>query len=216
MKEQINTILKAVGLKAEEIKLAEAMLKDGVTMIEATPDFEAGAAVMVKTEDEQLISVPVSGEGEAYELEDGRAFKVAEEGVISEMVEVEEEEAEEPTEEVAEEVTEEPAEEVEASEEVRPAKSIIESIVKETKFSKEEALIEALTAEITELKAQLEASTKVEEVEEEATEEVELSEVKPIAHNPEPKAEVKLHTFGNKRKRGTTDSVMSKIAKLSK
>ena len=216
MKEQINTILKAVGLKAEEIKLAEAKLKDGVTMIEATPDFEAGAAVMVKTEDEQLIPVPVSGEGEAYELEDGRAFKVAEEGVISEMVEVEEEEAEEPTEEVAEEVTEEPAEEVEASEEVRPAKSIIESIVKETKFSKEEALIEALTAEITELKSQLEASTKVEEVEEEVTEEVELSEVKPIAHNPEPKAEVKLHTFGNKRKRGTTDSVMSKIAKLSK
>ena len=216
MKEQINTILKAVGLKAEEIKLAEAMLKDGVTMIEATPDFEAGAAVMVKTEDEQLIPVPVSGEGEAYELEDGRAFKVAEEGVISEMVEVEEEEAEEPTEEVAEEVTEEPAEEVEASEEVRPAKSIIESIVKETKFSKESALIEALTAEITELKSQLEASTKVEEVEEEVTEEVELSEVKPIAHNPEPKAEVKLHTFGNKRKRGTTDSVMSKIAKLNK
>jgi hypothetical protein len=213
MKEQINTILKAVGLKAEEIKLAEAKLKDGVTMIEATPDFEAGAAVMVKTEDEQLIPVPVSGEGEAYELEDGRAFKVAEEGVISEMVEVEEEE---PTEEVAEEVTEEPAEEVEASEEVRPAKSIIESVVKETKFSKESALIEALTAEITELKSQLKASTKVEEVEEEVTEEVELSEVKPIAHNPEPKAEVKLHTFGNKRKRGTTDSVMSKIAKLNK
>ena len=192
MKEQINTILKAVGLKAEEIKLAEAKLKDGVTIIEATPDFEAGAAVMVKTEDEQLIPVPVSGENEAYELEDGRAFKVAEE------------------------VTEEPAEEVEASEEVRPAKSIIESVVKETKFSKESALIEALTAEITELKSQLEASTKVEEVEEEVTEEVELSEVKPIAHNPEPKAEVKLHTFGNKRKRGTTDSVMSKIAKLSK
>ena len=215
MKDQINTILKAVGLKAEEIKLAEAKLKDGVTMIEATPDFEAGAAVMVKTEDEQLIPVPVSGEGEAYELEDGRAFKVAEEGVISEMVEVEEE-AEEPTEEVAEEVTEEPAEEVEASEEVRPAKSIIESVVKETKFSKESALIEALTAEITELKSQLEASTKVEEVEEEVTEEVELSEVKPITHNPEPKAEVKLHTFGNKRKRGTTDSVMSKIAKLNK
>ena len=203
MKEQINTILKAVGLKAEEIKLAEAKLKDGVTMIEATPDFEAGAAVMVKTEDEQLIPVPVSGEGEAYELEDGRAFKVAEEGVISEMVEVEEE-------------AEEPAEEVEASEEVRPAKSIIESVVKETKFSKESALIEALTAEITELKSQLEASTKVEEVEKEVTEEVELSEVKPITHNPEPKAEVKLHTFGNKRKRGTTDSVMSKIAKLNK
>lgn len=214
MKEQINTILKAVGLKAEELKLAEAKLKDGVTVVEATPDFEAGAAVMVKTEDEQLIPMPVSGEGEAYELEDGRAFNVVEEGVINEVMDAKEEEKEEEAKE--EEVAEEPAEEVEASEEARPAKSIIESIVKETKFSKEEALIEALTAEITELKSQLEASTKVEEVEVEVTEEVELSEVKPITHNPEPKAEVKLHTFGNSRRRGVKDSVMSKIAKLSK
>ncbi len=214
MKEQINTILKAVGLKAEELKLAEAKLKDGVTVVEANPDFEAGAAVMVKTEDEQLIPMPVSGEGEAYELEDGRAFNVVEEGVINEVMDAKEEEKEEEAKE--EEVAEEPAEEVEASEEARPAKSIIESIVKETKFSKEEALIEALTAEITELKSQLEASTKVEEVEVEVTEEVELSEVKPITHNPEPKAEVKLHTFGNSRRRGVKDSVMSKIAKLSK
>ena len=214
MKEQINTILKAVGLKAEELKLAEAKLKDGVTVVEATPDFEAGAAVMVKTEDDQLIPMPVSGEGEAYELEDGRAFNVVEEGVINEVMDAKEEEKEEEAKE--EEVAEEPAEEVEASEEARPAKSIIESIVKETKFSKEEALIEALTAEIAELKSQLEASTKVEEVEEEVTEEVELSEVKPITHNPEPKAEVKLHTFGNSRRRGVKDSVMSKIAKLSK
>ena len=214
MKEQINTILKAVGLKAEELKLAEAKLKDGVTMVEATPDFEAGAAVMVKTEDDQLIPMPISGEGEAYELEDGRAFNVVEEGVINEVMDAKEEEKEEEVKE--EEATEEPAEEVEASEEVRPAKSIIESIVKETKFSKEEALIEALTAEITELKSQLEATEKVEEVTEEVTEEVELSEVKPIAHNPEPKAEVKLHTFGKSRRRGVKDSVMSKIAKLNK
>jgi hypothetical protein len=214
MKEQINTILKAVGLKAEELKLAEAKLKDGVTMVEATPDFEAGAAVMVKTEDEQLIPMPISGEGEAYELEDGRAFNVLEEGVINEVMDAKEEEKEEEVKE--EEATEEPAEEVEASEEVRPAKSIIESIVKETKFSKEEALIEALTAEITELKSQLKATEKVEEVTEEVTEEVELSEVKPITHNPEPKAEVKLHTFGNSRRRGVKDSVMSKIAKLNK
>ena len=214
MKEQINTILKAVGLKAEELKLAEAKLKDGVTVVEANPDFEAGAAVMVKTEDEQLIPMPVSGEGEAYELEDGRAFNVVEEGVINEVMDAKEEEKEEEAKE--EEAAEEPAEEVEASEEVRPAKSIIESIVKETKFSKEEALIEALTAEITELKSQLEATEKVEEVTEEVTEEVELSEVKPIAHNPEPQAEVKLHTYGNARRRGVKDSVMSKIAKLNK
>lgn len=199
MKEQINTILKAIGLKAEEIKLMEAKLKDGVTVIEADPDFEAGATVMVMTEDGQAIPVPVSGEGEAYELEDGRMFTVVEEGIIAEIKEAGTEEEEEVTEEVVE-------EEVEASEETPLPKAIIESIVKETKFSKQDSLIEALTAEITELKSQLEESNKVEEVE--------LSDIKPIAHNPEPQNEVKLHTYGNRRTRGVKDSVMSKIAKL--
>jgi hypothetical protein len=199
MKEQINTILKAIGLKAEEIKLAEAKLKDGVTVIEADPDFEAGATVMVMTEDGQAIPVPVSGEGEAYELEDGRMFTVVEEGIIAEVKEAGTEEEEEVTEEVVE-------EEVEASEETPLPKAIIESIVKETKFSKQDSLIEALTAEITELKSQLEESNKVEEVE--------LSDIKPIAHNPEPQKEVKLHTYGNKGTKGVRDSVMSKIAKL--
>ena len=199
MKEQINTILKAIGLKAEEIKLMEAKLKDGVTVIEADPDFEAGATVMVMTEDGQAIPVPVSGEGEAYELEDGRTFSVVEEGIIAEIKEAGTEEEEEVTEEVVE-------EEVEASEETPLPKAIIESIVKETKFSKQDSLIEALTAEITELKSQLEESNKVEEVE--------LSDIKPIAHNPEPQKEVKLHTYGNKGTKGVKDSVMSKIAKL--
>jgi len=199
MKEQINTILKAIGLKAEEIKLMEAKLKDGVTVIEADPDFEAGATVMVMTEDGQAIPVPVSGEGEAYELEDGRTFSVVEEGIIAEIKEAGTEEEEEVTEEVVE-------EEVEASEETPLPKAIIESIVKETKFSKQDSLIEALTAEITELKSQLEESNKVEEVE--------LSDIKPIAHNPEPQKEVKLHTYGNKGTKGIKDSVMSKIAKL--
>ena len=158
MKEQINTILKAIGLKAEEIKLMEAKLKDGVTVIEADPDFEVGATVMVMTEDGQAIPVPVSGEGEAYELEDGRIFSVVEEGIIAEIKEAGTEEEEEVTEEVVE-------EEVEASEETPLPKAIIESIVKETKFSKQDSLIEALTAEITELKSQLEESNKVEEVE---------------------------------------------------
>ena len=202
MKEQINTILKAIGLKAEEIKLMEAKLKDGVTVIEADPDFEAGATVMVMTEDGQAIPVPVSGEGEAYELEDGRIFSVVEEGIIAEIKEAGTEEEEE----VTEEVVEEEVEEVEASEETPLPKAIIESIVKETKFSKQDSLIEALTAEITELKSQLEESNKVEEVE--------LSDIKPIAHNPEPQKEVKLHTYGNKGTKGVKDSVMSKIAKL--
>jgi len=201
MKEQINTLLKSIGLKAEEIKLMEAKLADGQTMIEAEPDFEAGAAVMVVTEDEQRIPVPVSGEGEAYELEDGRTFTVVEEGVIAEVMEAgAQEEAPEQEEEVAASNDE--------SETPLP-KAIIESVVKETKFSQED--MDAKELEITELKAQLAEATKEEVVEE--VEEVELS-AKPIVQNPEPQAEVKLHTYGNKRKRNTKDSVMSKIAKL--
>ncbi len=72
--------------------------------------------------------------------------------------------------------------------------------------------MDAKELEITELKAQLAEATKEEVVEE--VEEVELS-AKPIVQNPEPQDEVKLHTYGNKRKRNTKDLVMSKIAKLN-
>jgi hypothetical protein len=44
MKEQINELLKKVGLKAEEIKLAQMKGADGVTVFEAEA-FEAGQSV---------------------------------------------------------------------------------------------------------------------------------------------------------------------------
>lgn len=197
IKDQVNTLLKAVGLKAEEVKLMEAKLKDGETVVSAEPDFEVGATIMVMTADGQEIAMPPSAEGEAYELEDGRQFKVAEEGVISEMMEAgaaEEEEEEE--------------EEVAASDAPAAApvpKAVIESIVKETKFSKEE--MDAKDVKIKELEDKILELEKVED-----KEEVELS-VQPIVHNPEAKEKVSFKAATNTNK-SISQRVMENMAKL--
>tara|TARA_R110001592_G_scaffold24698_1_gene94869 strand:+ start:320 stop:928 length:609 start_codon:yes stop_codon:yes gene_type:complete len=172
-----RTILNKVRvLLGMEIELESMKLEDGVTVIEAEV-FESGQSVFVVTEDEQKIPLPV---GE-YALEDGNVLVVAEEGLIGEVKpKSEEEEAPEVEEEVEAEA------EAPATEEAKPIKKVVESVSKETFFSE----IEALVNENKELKAKLaEAEApKVEEtpeVEAEVEAEVELSEVKPIVHNPE-------------------------------
>ena len=175
-----RTILNKVRvLLGMEIELESMKLEDGVTVIEAEV-FESGQSVFVVTEDEQKIPLPV---GE-YALEDGNVLVVAEEGLIGEVKAKEEEVAEEDAPEVEEEVEAEA--EVPASADAKPIKKVVESVSKETFFSE----IEALVNENKELKAKLaEAEApKVEEtpeVEAEVEAEVELSEVKPIVHNPE-------------------------------
>ena len=166
LKENINSLLKAVGLKAVEVKLEQMLLDDGVTTFEAD-SFEAGQSVNIVTNDEQLIPVPV---GE-YTLEDGRVLIVTEEGVIAEIKEAATEEVEE---------SPMPAEApVAASETPASPKVVIESIVKEMKFSKEEEF----TALIAELKAEIESlkQPKVEEVDLSSQEPA----AEPIKHNPE-------------------------------
>lgn len=190
MKDKVNTILKAFGLKAEEIKLAEAKLKDGETVISAEPDFEAGATVMVMTEDDQSIPMPVSGEGEAYELEDGRTFTVAEEGIIGEVMEAGAEEEAPEEEEVA--ASDKPA--------AAPVpKAVIESIVKETKFSKEE--MDAKDTEIEELKLKIVELEKAEE---------EISLAKKAVHNPE--EESKRKPIKKEGRQSADKSIMSFMA----
>lgn len=185
---QIREIL--FSTDAKEVSLAQMKLDDGVTVIEAEV-FEAEQAVMVVTEDDQKIPVPV---GE-YKLEDGMILVVVEEGIISE-VKAEEEVVEE----------EVPAEEEVAANDKNDSplpKSIIESMVKETKFSKEaEDKIAELEAQITEL-------SKVEVVEEV----VELAQ--PIVHNPESQEAptMKFHAAGG-RTLSTMDKVMQKIANI--
>jgi hypothetical protein len=184
----INQIKTLLGM---EVKLETMKLMDGITIFEADA-FETDKEVFIVTEDEQKIPVPI---GE-YELEDGRILVVEVEGIILEIKEVATEE------EVVEEAPE-VEEEVEAQA-TPTAKKTIESVVKETFFAE----IEKLTNENIELKAQIELLSKVEEV---ATEATELTEVKPIAFNPENTNEVEHFQYGSKRPRSIMDSIIEKI-----
>jgi hypothetical protein len=195
-----STLLEKIkALLSNEIKLEQMLMGDGVTKIEAET-FEAGKEVFVVTEDEQKIAVPV---GE-YELEDGRILVIVEEGIISEVKEVKEEE--EMPEAPAEEMPTE-AKDQEMSEPVSTPKKTIESIVKETFFSE----MEKLKEENELLKAELAKLSKVDEVAEEKTE---LSEEPtPIAFNPENEAKTEFTKIGKKAPRGIMDSVLNKIYK---
>ena len=218
-----NSILNKVReLLGMEVKLAERMLEDGQTKIEAE-EFAEGFQVAIVTEDEQKIPMPV---GE-YKLDgdEGEMLVIKEEGIIAEMKKEAEEEEEVET-------KEEEKEEVEAategtSEETKPVKKTVESIVKETFFSE----IEALKKENEELKAEVEHLSKINNKEElakdETTEEVTSEEVveetvelsneepaaKPITHNPENEEKIELHQFSKNRAKTTMDRVMEKLSK---
>jgi hypothetical protein len=195
----INQIKQLLGM---EVKLETMKLIDGVTLIEAD-SFEAEMAVVIVTEDEQKIALPV---GE-YELEDGRILVVAVEGIISEIKEKEEEAPEVEVE------VESPEVEVEAEAEVSNPKKTVESIIKETFFAE----VEALKKENEELKAKLETFSKVDPVtettiEETTTEAVELEEMKPIVFNPENKTPKETFKFAQKRGMSTMDRILDKLS----
>ena len=209
-----NSILNKVReLLGMEVKLAERLLEDGQTRIEAE-EFAAGFQVVIVTEDDQRIPMPV---GE-YKLDgdEGEMLVIEEEGIIAEI-------KKEEVEEVVEEEVETKEEEVEAAtEESKPVKKTVESIVKETFFSE----IEALKKENEELKAEVEHLSKINNKEElskdETTEEtseevVELSNeepaAKPITHNPENEEKIELHQFSKNRAKTTMDRVMEKLSK---
>ena len=186
----INQIKTLLGM---EVKLEQMMLADGVTVLEADA-FEPEMEIVIVTEDDQKIPVPV---GE-YEMEDGRILVVENEGIISEMKEME-------TEVEAPEVEEEVEVETEKKEEMETAKAApkktIESVVKETFFAE----IEALKTENETLKAEL---AKINEVTE-----TELSEVKPISFNPENNNPVEITRLAPKKPRTIMDSVLDKLSK---
>lgn len=192
-----STINKIKALLGMEVSLEMMKLADGQTVLEADA-FEMDNEVFVVTPDEQKIPLPV---GE-YELENGMILVVEVEGIIKEVKEAPIEEEVAPMEQEAPEVPVEAAEEAAA-----PVKKTVESIIKETFFSE----IEALKTENTELKAKLEALSKVEEVAVEATE---LSEEpKPIVHNPENTNPVEMIKFASKRTKTTLDSIFEKLNK---
>jgi len=218
----LNKVKELLGM---EVKLEQRKLEDGVTVIEAD-EFAPDNEVMIVTEDEQMIPLPV---GE-YVMEGGeQVLVVTEEGLISEIKAKEEEVEEEVVEEEAKKDYEEKEEEM--AEESRPIKKTVESIVKETFFTE----IENLKKENAELKAKLETlssdentneETTVETTNEEVTNEtVEVEEVaevelsseepaaKPISYNPENKENTEKFNFAKNRPRNIMDTVLKRINK---
>lgn len=202
-----NKILNKVrALLGMEVKLEQMKLTDGVSVLEADA-FEAGNEVFIVTEDEQKIPLPV---GE-YELEDMRILVVLEEGVIADIREAAEPEVEVEVEEPEIEAGKPMEEEMAA--EAAPVKKTVESIIKETFFSKMEELQaenESLKAELAKLSAQPIEEAKEEEAPVELSADV---EPKPILHNPENVQEREMFKFAQKKGRSTMDSIFEKINK---
>lgn len=193
MKEKVNNLLKAFGLKAIEIQLAQMVLADGVTTIEAEV-FEAGQPVSIVTEG-GTVALPV---GE-YELEDGRKLVVSEEGIIGEIMEAEQEQPEVEIE------VEAPAAQPEMEmEQTAAPKKTVESVVKETYFAE----MEALKAENEELKQKIQELSVVKEVE--------LSEepaATPIVHNPESETKTEVFNWAKENPSSIKSSVLNFLNK---
>ena len=196
--EILNKIKGIVGveLAEESVNLAEMKLENGTVLV--AEEFKAGEAIFIKSEDEQ-IALPV---GE-YKLENEMILVVKEEGLISEIKEVEAEKEEE--------------EEVEAAElEKEVDKEEMRYVTKE-EFTKAVDEIKAMIEEMGKEKEEMSEETATEEVKEEL-QETELSATKeeavePIKHNPETEQNKKgKFLFGQKRTETTMDRVFSKIA----
>lgn len=194
-----NTILTRIAalLGMNKVELATMKLMDGVTILEADA-FEAGMEVFIVTEDEQRVALPV---GE-YQMEDGRMLVVAQEGIIAEIKEMEEEAPE--VEEAPE--AEAPMVEEEMADEAIPVapKKVIKSTIEEMLFSK----IEELKAENEALKAQLSEQPVMEEAPV-----VDEPAAKPIAHNPEKPQAQPQFTWGQGAGVSTFDRIISKLNK---
>lgn len=190
----LNKVRELLGM---EVKLETMKLDDNITIIEAE-SFESGMEVVVVTEDEQKIPLPVG----SYNLEDGRVLVVAEEGIIAEVKEKEEEAPEVEVEVEVPATEEEPMEEEMSTEPTQTIKKTIESVVKETFFAE----MEALKKENEELKAKLEAKVEVELSTEEEV-------VEPIVFNPENVQKIEGFKFASKAGNSTLNNILNKINK---
>ena len=192
IKENVNALLKTIGLRAEEVKLAQMKSEDGVTVFEAeqfAPEFSVGIAT-----EEGIVPCPV---GE-YTLEDGSIMVVAVEGIIAE-IKMAEAEAEVEVEVEAE------AEVPMATVETPTVKKTVESVTKETFFS-ENVL---LKAEIEVLKAKLEEKESKVEVVELAEE----KEVETIKYNPENSKPVEVFRYAKGAGQTRLESIINKLNK---
>ena len=184
--EEATDIVNDVEQSQEKVELATAKLDNG-TVLEAEA-FEAGNEIFIITEDDK-VALPVGD----YTMEDGKMLVVAEEGIIAEIKDLDEEAEEEVEAEDLGYVTKE-----ELAEAVSEIKAMIEDMKKE---EMSEEVVEEATDEV-ELSEELPKEVK-EELSEPAAE--------PIAHNPEQKNNNIGVKFAQNRKQTTLDKVMSKI-----
>lgn len=179
--EEATDIVNDVEQSQEKVELATAKLENG-TVLEAEA-FEAGNEIFIITEDDK-VALPVGD----YTMEDGKMLVVAEEGIIAEIKDLDEEATEDEVE--AEEelgyVTKE-----ELAEAVSEIKAMIEDMKKEEMSENEVELSEELPKEVKE--------------------ELSAPAAEPIAHNPEQKNNNIGVKFAQNRKPSTLDKVMSKI-----
>lgn len=195
----LNKVKEILGVELseeKEVKLAQAELENG-TIIESET-FEPGNEIFIVTDDER-VPLPIGD----YKLIDGESLIIKEEGIISSIGAVEEEE---PTEEVeAEEVkAEEEKEEMgyATKEELEEVKKVVEEI-KAILIPKEEEMSEDVE---TSIKSE-ETTTKTVYAQKE-----EMSEVEKVNHNPENETEKKMNLYSQKRSNTTLDRVMRKIS----
>lgn len=183
--EEATDIVNDVEQSQEKVELATAKLENG-TVLEAEA-FEAGKEIFIITEDDK-VALPVGD----YTMEDGKMLVVAEEGIIAEIKDLDEE------------ATDEETEEVEAEEELGyVTKEELAEAVSEIK-----AMIEDMKKEEMSEEKEVELS---EELPKEVKEELSEPAAEPIAHNPEQKTNNIGVKFAQNRKQTTLDKVMSKI-----
>ena len=197
--EMLNQVKNLLGVElSEEVKLEQMKLDNG-TVLEAEA-FEKDNEVFIVTEDEK-VPVP-SGE---YQMEDGKIL-VVEEGIISDIKEMEEEVEEEVVEEEEATSEEELKEEVYASkDELSELKAIIEDLKAKLELKDQETAEEIGLAMTTMLSEQ-------EKVEEAVKEELSKPAADPIKHNPEGETKKQNHLYAQKRNLSTRDRVLQKIA----
>lgn len=189
--ETLSKIMELLNLQ-DEVKLESMKLENGTT-IEAEA-FEANQEVFIVTEEDEKIALPV---GE-YTLEDGRILVVAEEGIIAEVREANEEAPEEAP------AQEEEVEEVEQAEE-------------EMSYATKEELSAAVAemkAMIEEIKAMMSPKEEEMAAEEPQEEEVEMSAdepaAKPIKHSPDTKP-ADMHKFAKGAQKDTLSRIFDKL-----
>jgi len=182
--EEATDIVNDVEQSQEKVELATAKLDNG-TVLEAEA-FEAGKEIFIITEDDK-VALPVGD----YTMEDGKMLVVAEEGIIAEIKDLDEE----------------ADEEVEAEEDKEEMGYVTKEELAEA-VSEIKAMIEDMKKEEMSEEAEVELS---EELPKEVKEELSEPAAEPIAHNPEQKNNNIGVKFAQNRKQTTLDKVMSKI-----